>query len=114
MDKIGFGTINAIVADITDVLQGEIHGLNQAYSNAEGDLPISIAVKVGTSKNGQTAYEVNISYVKDKAKFQRKGEVNEGQMSFFDNVKKGNINFRVTKGKPEAPEDTPTEKEESK
>jgi hypothetical protein len=98
MDKIGLGTINAIVADITDVLQDEMHGLNQAYSNADGDLSIAIAVKIGTSKSGQTAYEVNVTYVKDKAKIQRRGEVNEGQEALFDGIRKGNINFKVKHG----------------
>jgi hypothetical protein len=109
MDKIGFGTINAIISEITDVLQDEIHNLNVAYSHAEGDLPITIGVKIGTSKSGQTAYEVNITYVKDKAKFQRKGEVNEGQMSFIKDVQDGKISFKVTKGKPEEP--APVERE---
>ena len=96
MQKIGVGTIIAASTDIQDMLLEEMHGLNQAYSNSEGDLTISINIKVGLSKNGQTGYEVNMSYVKDKAKLQRKGEVNEGQEALFDGIRKGNISFKVT------------------
>ncbi len=98
MDKIGIHTINEVSKEIQDILYEEMHGLNQAYSNADGDLPVSINVKLGISKTGQTGYEINLFYVKDRAKVQRKGEVNEGQESLFNGIRRGNVSVNEASG----------------
>lgn len=62
---------------IKEVLLSQRRGLNEAYLKCDSDLSVSINTKFGTSPEGATSWDVNVTYIKDKVKLSSRGSTME-------------------------------------
>lgn len=84
MPKITYVTIEAITDKIKVFLVSQIPGLNEAYLKCDGDVAISIAVKVGMAADGGFGGDVDVKYTKDKVQIKGKWASHEDQVTLFE------------------------------
>lgn len=79
---IGFVTIQQAKTELCELLDGFHKEIDEAYVKADGDLTVSLGVKMaGTRMAGEIELTVSINFVESRIKHAVRVKVNEKQMS---------------------------------
>jgi hypothetical protein len=87
--KIGEDTCIKTGDAVQAIMKSQIDRLNQAWTHADGDLAISIAMKIGAAtEDGGITVDGTFTYTVEKAKLPFHFKVNEGQGPLFKEDRK--------------------------